>query len=143
MFILFFVGDNLFLLQTPHLLAFQKQKTVWINSTRSWSQKSGSNRCRNYILRKLDLQVKNLIKKRKISSCSTVIEQVSIVVETHNRMDYNILPYRHLAAKRMVIQHFLTSGAIIQAVMRMAKNTVLLNLNLFSRNSKKPYSSLK
>jgi hypothetical protein len=46
-------------------------------------------------------------------------------------MDYKILPYKHLATKRMVIQHFLTSGVRIKTVMGMAKKTVLLNLNLF------------
>jgi len=78
----------------------------------------------------------------KFSSCPTVIEQASIVVET-NKMDYNILPYKHLAAKRMIIQHFLTSGVRIKTDRGMAKNTVLLKLNLFSRNSKKPFSSLR
>jgi hypothetical protein len=76
------------------------------------------------------------------ASCPTVIEQKSIVVETH-RMDYNILPYKHLATKRMMIQHLLTSCVRIKTVMGMAKNTVLSSLNLFRRNSKKPYTNLK
>lgn len=56
----------------------------------------------------------------RISSCPTVIEQTSIVVETH-RMDYNILPYKRLGTKHMVIQHLLASGVGIKTGMGMTK----------------------
>ena len=54
------------------------------------------------------------------ASCPTVIEQTSIVVETH-RTGYNILLYKHLGTKSIIIRYLLISGVRIKTDIGMAK----------------------
>jgi len=65
-----------------------------------------------------------------------------MVVERHIN-GYNIVPYKQLSATHMVIQHPYNIGCENKNLYGYGQNTVLQNLNLFSRNGKKPHWSLQ